>query len=131
MIMIVKRNKTGPIIVTICGSSRFIKYMFLAHHKLNSDGIMAFLPDLDPYADIPTESTPFNAEAQVMQDAKISLSDAILIINVDGYIGESTFHEFKLARKLGKVIEWFDRSEETMEKTRNRLIELEKIYGDV
>ena len=35
---------------------------------------------------------------------RIDISDAIYVINVDGYIGESTKKEIEYAKKLGKEI---------------------------
>lgn len=36
--------------------------------------------------------------------AKIDLSDAIFVVNVDGYIGESTRGEIEYAKQIGKEI---------------------------
>ena len=44
-----------------------------------------------------------------MHKAKIDLADAIFVINVDGYIGESTKNEIEYAKKHNKEIfylEW-------------------------
>ncbi|MGB3365993.1 MAG: hypothetical protein WBA54_00770 [Acidaminobacteraceae bacterium] len=35
---------------------------------------------------------------------KIDLSDAIYVINVNGYIGDSTFNEIKYAKSKGKEV---------------------------
>ena len=39
-----------------------------------------------------------------MHKAKIDLADAIFVINVDGYIGESTKNEIEYAKKHNKEI---------------------------
>lgn len=123
----VKRNATGPYILTICGSLRFTRYMLMAHHELSDQGIMAFLPNINLEKPIPKKSSPKNEDAQILHDAKISLGDGILIMNVDGYIGESTYHEWKLARKLKKDIFWYEsENKEAMEKTRELLAKFDK-----
>ena len=129
----VKRNNTGPYIITICGSLRYTRYMLQAHHELSNQGFMVFLPDINLEAPIPTKSSPMNEDAQILHDAKISFGDAVLIMNLDGYIGESTYHEWKLARKLKKDIIWFHSfvdDEETkkdwVEKTRKLLAKFDK-----
>ena len=125
--MTIQRDKNGPYIITLCGSYRFIPQMFRVYHELCKQGFLVFLPDIDPDEGVPTESTPFNEDMQFLHDAKISFGDAIYILNVGGYIGESTFHEFKLAQKLGKRIYWWGQEDPvTMDKTRDRMRELDK-----
>ena len=102
----VKRNSTGPYIFTICGSLRFTPQMLMAHHDLSSQGYLVFLPDIN-ITKIPIGSSPVNEDAQTLHDAKISLGDGIYVMNWDNYIGESTFREIELARKLGKDIRWY------------------------
>jgi len=38
---------------------------------------------------------------------KIDLSDEIFVVNVDGYIGESTAREIKYAEKIGLNVRYF------------------------
>ena len=40
--------------------------------------------------------------------AKIDLADEILVVNVGGYVGESTAREIEHARKHGKTIRWLE-----------------------
>lgn len=125
MIQRTKGANSTPYIITVCGSFRFLPVMLKAHHELSRQGFMVFMPDF-PLDEIPTGETAADPEAQELQDAKISFGDAVFICNVDGYIGESTFHEWKLAKKLKKDIIWLMRDdEEAMEKTRERLRELD------
>jgi hypothetical protein len=37
---------------------------------------------------------------------KIDMADEILVLNVDGYVGESTSNEIRYAHKAGKRIRW-------------------------
>jgi hypothetical protein len=91
---------------------------------------MSFLPDFDLTQGVPTESTSFDPEAQKLHDAKIDFTDGIYIINPGGYIGESTFYEWKKARSLGKRIFWYAwdilKDKEAMEVTRTLLASYDK-----
>ena len=42
-----------------------------------------------------------------MHKEKIKLSDAILVVNVDGYIGNSTKSEIEYAKSLNKEIIYY------------------------
>lgn len=39
---------------------------------------------------------------------KIDKADEVLILNVDGYVGESTRREIEYARRLGKPLRWLE-----------------------
>ena len=39
---------------------------------------------------------------------KIDLADKIFVINIDGYIGESTKSEIAYAKRMGKLIEYLE-----------------------
>lgn len=43
-----------------------------------------------------------------MHKRKIDMADAIYVINVGGYIGESTRSEIEYAKKHGKTIFFYD-----------------------
>jgi len=58
---------------------------------------------------------------------KISISDAILVLNIDDYIGLSTASEIKYARKLHKTIYWFQRP---TTQNHSAASDLKFLYGD-
>jgi len=43
-----------------------------------------------------------------MHLAKIDMADGIFVVNVDGYIGESTRREIEYAKEHGKTIEFLE-----------------------
>lgn len=43
-----------------------------------------------------------------MHRQKIDMSDEILVININGYIGESTKSEIKYAKENGKIIKYLE-----------------------
>ena len=43
-----------------------------------------------------------------MHKVKIDISDAIFVVNVDGYVGNSTKSEIEYAKRTGKEIMWLE-----------------------
>lgn len=104
-----------PIIVCLCGSTRFTD----AFRKANLEETLAGRVVLSIGCDIRTDTEVFGhltkAElADVKQrldklhKRKIELADEVLILNVGGYIGESTYSELLHARALSKRIRWLE-----------------------
>lgn len=92
-------------IVTICGSMKF------------KDKMMEVAKDLEinnEYIVIQCvySNDKFNEEEQgILADLhykKIDISDAIYVVNVDGYIGPSTNKEIEYAKKLGKEVMYLE-----------------------
>jgi hypothetical protein len=98
-----------PRIVCLSGSSRFIDVMAVQAWEIEKAGAIALSCHLLPrwYT-----STPHHlGEEQGVQDTldrlhleKIALADELLIIDVKGYIGESTRNEIAYAMALGKRV---------------------------
>lgn len=94
-------------IITVCGSLKFIDEMIEITEKMELQGncmlapIYPTNPDKDAYTD---------EEAEIldkMHKEKIRLSDAILVVNVNGYIGVSTKSEIEYAKSLNKEIIYY------------------------
>jgi len=54
------------------------------------------------------ELAAIKAKLDELHKRKIDLADEVLILNVGGYIGESTMSELVYARKLGKAIRFLE-----------------------
>lgn len=50
-------------------------------------------------------------ELDELHKRKIDLADEILVINVGGYIGDSTRSEIEYARRYGKPVRWLENIE--------------------
>ena len=92
-----------PEIVCLCGSSRFVVHMAEVAWVLEKEGKIVFTLHLLP--DRPGVQAGHQAEHEgvaVQMDElhlrKIDLSDRILVVNIDGYIGKSTRREIAYAR---------------------------------
>lgn len=90
-------------IVTLCGSMRFQKEMRKIAQKLEID---------EGYLVI--QCVYFNSDDTISEEArkklgeihykKIEMSDAIYVVNVNGYIGDATKKEIEYAKSLQKEI---------------------------
>jgi hypothetical protein len=90
---------------TICGSMRFEKEMKKLAYNLEITKGYNILQCVYREEDtVPTEE-----ELLRLADAhfrKIDLSDGIYVVNIDGYIGDSTKREIEYAEKRGKEVVW-------------------------
>lgn len=101
-------------VVTICGSSRFIDmvavvgWLLEKEEKVITMG-MHLLPTW--YAGEVTDHLAEHQGVAAAMDAihleKIAMSDEVFIVDVDGYVGDSTKNEIRVAAKMGKTIRLF------------------------
>ena len=93
-------------IITLCGSMKFQKEMMVIAQKKALEGYCIITPVYKVL-----ENTKRTEEQLIkLKEAhfkKIELSDAILVVNVDNYIGSSTKLEIEYAKKLGKKIIYY------------------------
>lgn len=94
-------------IITLCGSARFEAWFHMWNEALSLAGHAVFGLASYPSAH-KGEKDWYNEEEKVaLDDAhidKIDVSQAVLILNVFAYMGESTLREYKYARKEQKKI---------------------------
>ena len=94
-------------IITLCGSIKFKEGFMKVQEKLTLDGNIVFTPNF--FNNIKDE---IDLKTRKMLDGmhrqKIDMSDEIYVINVRGYIGESTKSEIEYAKKKGKKISYLE-----------------------
>lgn len=92
-------------VITLCGSARFRKEIDEVQKKLTLQGHLIFTIEN-------LEGVEMTKAIESMLDTthrkKIDLSDGIYVINVDGYIGESTSNEIEYAKERGKEISYLE-----------------------
>ena len=90
-------------IITLCGSIKFKGKFMEVQERLTLDGNIVFTPNFfnNIKEEIDLKTKKMLAE---MHRQKIDISDEIYIINVGGYIGESTKAEIEYAKVKGKKI---------------------------
>lgn len=94
-------------VITVCGSYKFKKEMVEITEKMTLEGNCM----LTPNELVKSDKISYTEEEYLMIDKmhkeKIKLSDAILVVNVNGYIGNSTNSEIKYAKSLNKEILYY------------------------
>ncbi len=92
-----------PLIVTICGSTKFRAEMAAANRELTLRGFVVLAPGVFGH-DGDEVSDDAKAELDALHLRKIDMSCAIYVVNPGGYVGESTRREIAYARSLGKEV---------------------------
>ena len=102
-----------PTIVCLCGSTRFSQ----AFHDANLRETLAGKIVLSIGCDMRSDTEVFasyseealktiKAQLDVLHYQKINMADEVLILDVGGYIGESTMREMYYAQACGKRIRY-------------------------
>ena len=93
-------------IITLCGSLKFQKEMMIVAEKMALEGDCILTP-VYPTIDNLKRSEEQLQKLKEEHFKRIELSDAILVINVNNYIGNSTSLEIQYAKDLGKEIIYY------------------------
>lgn len=101
-----------PTIVCLCGSTRFLQVFAEANREETLDGKIVLSIGYDLRTDFPDldkkKGDYLKRELDELHLRKIDLADEILVLNVGGYIGESTRREIAYAREQGKLVRWLE-----------------------
>jgi hypothetical protein len=109
-----------PKVICICGSTRFADYHAIKRWELEKTGVyiclmINYLPDWYAKQQFGEGVNDHFGEAAGLKDLlddlhfrKIDLCDEVFVINVDGYIGESTRNEINYAESQGKPIRYLE-----------------------
>ena len=98
-------------VITLCGSTRFKEEFLEAQKRLTLEGNVVITVGLFGHSGddvVWTEGVKDMLDRQHL--AKIDLADEIFVINVDGYIGDSTRREIAYAEFKGKTIKYMENS---------------------
>lgn len=113
------RAVSRPKIVCLCGSTRFGDAFRDANLRETLAGNIVLTIGCDTRSDEQLLSEVDKAELASVKAAldelhlrKIDEADEVLILNVGGYIGESTANELAYARKHGKVVRFLEQEKE-------------------
>lgn len=103
-----------PKIVCLCGSTRFMNEFHEAGWELTLLGYIVLSVGVCKHAD----NHGGEALGQEVSDRldelhlrKIDLADSIFVLNVGGYVGESTAKEIAYAKKTGKLIIYLEEND--------------------
>jgi len=112
-----------PKIVTLCGSSRFCGHMAVMAWEFEKQGWIAlglhllpddycrqkgYIPDEAGRIHHIGEQEGVEKNMDTLHFKKIEISDYIYVMNINGYIGQSTAREIAYAESLGKQIGYYE-----------------------
>lgn len=102
-------SPTSPKIVCLCGSTRFTDAFRHANLTETLAGNIVLTIGCDTKSDDEMQITPDQkTELDILHLHKIGMANEVLILNVDGYLGESTTREVIFAARLHKPIRWLE-----------------------
>lgn len=104
-----------PKIITLCGSTRFTSEMLREAWRLTIAGnIVIHWNILEGKEAFSHGAEREGGNVKEIIDAlylhKVEMAAEVRVLNVGGYVGESTRNELAHARKHGKVITWLEPS---------------------
>ncbi len=106
-------------VITLCGSTKFKDAFMEAQKRLTLEGNIVISVGMFGHSgddEVWTEGT--KAMLDDMHKRKIDMADEIYVINVGGYIGESTKSEISYAQRTGKAVRYLESvCEQTLLKT--------------
>lgn len=103
-------------VITLCGSTRFKeefievqKQLTLEGNIVISVGLFGHSGDFEVWENM--DEGTFTKTKEMLDDMhkrKIDMADSIFVINVDGYIGDSTRSEIEYAKNNGKEVRYLE-----------------------
>ena len=107
-------------VITLCGSTRFKDEFMEAQKRLTlegniviSVGLFGHAGDKEVWEGMEEDTLTRTKEMlDDMHKRKIDMADEIFVINVGGYIGESTRSEIKYAEAQGKQVNYLEIAKE-------------------
>ncbi len=106
-----KNQQVRPIVVCLCGSTRFMQAFQDANLRETLEGkiVLSIGCNTKSDDDLVAVGMVINKEAlDTLHLFKIDLADEILVLNVGDYVGESTRREIEYAQHKGKGIRWLE-----------------------
>ena len=100
-------------VITLCGSTRFKEAFMEQQKRLTLEGNIVISVGLFGHSgdeEVWAEGTKEMLDD--MHKRKIDMADEIFVINVGGYIGESTRSEIEYARTTGKPVRYLEMTAE-------------------
>lgn len=103
-----------PTIVCLCGSTRFYEAFQQANFEETMKGNIVLSVGFYPHSSTQAHGekigiTPEQKkELDLLHLRKIDLADEVLVLNVSGYIGESTVRELEYAKAMGKTVRFLE-----------------------
>jgi hypothetical protein len=102
----------APRIVCLCGSTRFVETFNTERSRLMRAGQIVLSIDIvapqNAALDPQLADRALKGRLDELHLRQIDLADDVLVLNVGGYIGESTAREIAYAESIGKPVEYLE-----------------------
>ena len=100
-------NNMKAKIVCLCGSTRFKKQFLKAFYDQEHKGNICLTVSCFK-EDLCCKTKEDQNRLDYLHRQKIDISDEILVLNIGGYIGESTRGEIEYAKSKNKVVKYLE-----------------------
>lgn len=97
-----------PSIICLCGSTKFKAEFLSANRGFTLAGHVVLMPGVFGHTDGGFLDKEMKKKLDDLHLKKIDMADVVYVINVNGYIGESTRREIEYAQSLGKTIRYLE-----------------------
>lgn len=101
-----------PTVICLCGSTRFVDYFHAINWELTLKGIIVLSIGVVKFGPVDHVGESLGIDVANQLDElhlrKIDLADEVFVLNVDGYIGESTRKEIDYAKSTGKIVRYLE-----------------------
>lgn len=94
-------------VITLCGSTKFKKQFRETEAQLTLQGNIVMSLGIFGQSEGITITAEQERLFAKLQYRRIDMSDEIFVIDVDGYIGNSTRREIEYAKDRGKVVRYY------------------------
>lgn len=101
-------DTTRPVVVTLCGSTRFMSEFIRAQRDETLAGRIVLSVGLFGHNEGIDMNGPVKAMLDDLHKRKIDISSEILVVSVGGYVGSSTRGEIDYAYANGKYVRWME-----------------------
>lgn len=112
-----------PTIVCLLGSARFTDAVYDAYAReaLRGNLVLTYLPNRDSWSSrVWHNNTELKTALDGLHLQRIWMSDEVLVLNVGGYIGDSTRREVAYAKSLGKRVRYWEHNIPPWKKVLNK-----------
>lgn len=97
--------------IVLAGSTRFRDHFREVERALTMEGVIVLPPAFFAKAEGVEYPPEVVAHLWNLHLDKIDIADGLYVVDVDGYIGDSTKKEIEYARQRGKYIRWYSQEQ--------------------
>lgn len=94
-------------IITLCGSIKFKEEFLKIQEKFTLKGYIVLTPIFFPNLKKELLTEEVKTMLAKMHKQKIAMSDLVIIVNIRGYLGESTKEEIRYAQEKAKKVIYY------------------------